>query len=193
MVSLVEAEVDLSIRDAVCEVQVTSIASHVFNELEHDIQYKMRGVTPGARVKRNLEDLQHASRLLDNVVERLQDERAREVDRSVQTIDDPQTLRFVVERIFERPITGEVERLYRLIEGSIQRITVREIEKLDLPAAVQRGAARWTSQRYPADDLPDDVVKIVLGLMDTYSEEFRSIASSWRGPSTLLKRAIIGE
>ena len=138
-------------------------------------------------MKRNLAELEHASRLLDGVVERLQDERAREVDRSVRTIEDPHTLRFAVERIFERPITGEVERLFRLLEGSTQPITVREIEKLDLAAAAARGKARSAANGYPTDD----VVDIVFGLMDTFSEEFRSIASSWRGPSTLLKRAIM--
>jgi len=39
---------------------MTSIASHVFNELEHDIRYKMKGVELGERVKRNLEDLRSA-------------------------------------------------------------------------------------------------------------------------------------
>jgi RelA/SpoT family protein len=189
LVSLAHPEVDLSIRDAICEVQVTSIASHVFNELEHDIRYKMKGVEPGERVKRNLEDLQYASRLLDNVVERLQDERAREVDRSKETIDDAETLRFAIERIFDRPITGEVEKFFRLLEASTDPLTAHAIEKLDLPQAAHRGAAKSTSRGYP----PDDVVEIVLGLLETFPEEFRAIASRWRGPQTLLKRAIMDE
>jgi ppGpp synthetase/RelA/SpoT-type nucleotidyltranferase len=187
LVPLVQAEAELSIRDAICEVQVTSIASHVFNELEHDIRYKMKGGEPGERVNRNLEDLQHASRLLDNVVERLQDERAREVDRGKKTIDGAQTLRFVIERIFERPITGEVEKLFRLLQRSTDPLTVRAIEELDLLQAAHRGAARSSFRSYP----PDDVVEIVLGLLETFREEFRAIASSWRGPQTLLKRAIM--
>lgn len=192
LVSLVEAGVDLSIRDAVCEVQVTSIASHVFNELEHDIRYKMKGVEPGERVGRNLEDLQHASRLLDGVVERLQDERAREVDRSARTIGDAETLRFAIERIFERPITGEVEKLFRLLEGSTDSLTVRMIERLNLQEAARLGATKIASKEDPPDDLvKDDVVKIVLGLLGTFHEEFRAMASAWRGPSTPLKRAIM--
>jgi ppGpp synthetase/RelA/SpoT-type nucleotidyltranferase len=189
LVALVEPEVDLSIRDAICEVQVTSIASHVFNELEHDIRYKMKGVEPGDRVTRNLEDLQHASRLLDNVVERLHDERAREIERSKQTIDDAETLRFVVERILERPVTGEVEKLFRLLGSLGDRFTVREIEALDLRRAASRGATRRASRGYPQDD----VLEIALGLLDKYPEELRAVAASWRGPSTLLKRAILGE
>lgn len=189
LVSLAQPEVDLSIRDSICEVQVTSIASHVFNELEHDIRYKMKGVEPGERVKRNLEDLQHASRLLDNTVERLQDERAGEIDRSKETIDDAETLRFAIERIFERPITGEVEKFFRLLEGSTDPLTAHAIEKLDLPQAARRGAAKSTSKKYP----PDDIVEIVLGLLETFPEEFRAIASKWRGPQTLLKRAIMDE
>lgn len=58
---------------------------------------------------------------------------------------------------------------------------------LDLPGAARRGAERRTVKGYP----PDDVVEIVLGLLDTSREEFRAIASRWRGPSTLVKRAIM--
>ena len=31
---------DLSIRGAICEVQITTLAAHLYNELEHDIAYK---------------------------------------------------------------------------------------------------------------------------------------------------------
>jgi len=187
LVPLVQAEAELSIRGAICEVQVTSIASHVFNEIEHDIRYKMKGVEAGERVHRTLEDLQNVSRLLDSVVERLQDERAREIDRSKKTIAAAEVLRFVIERIFERPITGEVEKLFRLLRRSTDPLTVHAIEALNLPEAAHRGTARSASRNYP----PDDVLEIVLGLLDTFREEFRAIASSWRGPHTLLKRAIM--
>lgn len=187
LVPLVYAEVEASIRNAICEVQITSIASHVFNELEHDIRYKMKGVEPGERVGRNLEDLQHASRLLDRIVEQVHDERAREVDRSKKTISDMETLRFVIEGILERPITGEVAKLFRLLEWSTDPLTVHAIEKLDLRQAAVHGAVKRTSRSYP----PDDVVDITLGLMTRFGEEFRALASSWRGPQTLLKRAIM--
>src|SRR5262249_13716790 len=147
------------IRDAICEVQITSIASHIFNELEHDIRYKMKAIEPGDQVTRNLEELQHASRLLDNVVERLHDERAHEVDRSKKKVDDAETLRFVIERIFDRPVTGEVEKLFRLLKSLANGLTVREIEKLNLRQAAGRGAARSSTRGNP----PDDVLEIVLG------------------------------
>lgn len=187
LVPLVQADAELSIRGAICEVQVTSIASHVFNEIEHDIRYKEKDVAAGERVNHTLEDLQHASRLLDSVVEWLQHERTREIDHSKKMIDGAETLRFVVERIFERPITGEVEKLFRLLQRSTNSLTVRAVEDLDMLRAARRGAARRSSRNYPADD----VVEIVLGLLDAFGEEFRAIASSWRGPQTLLKRAIM--
>lgn len=187
VVPLVQADTELSIRGAICEVQVTSIASHVFNELEHDIRYKRKGVAAGQRVQRMLEDLQHASCLLDSVVEWLQHERAREIDRSRETIGNAEALRFVIERIFERPITGEVEKLFRLLQRSTDPLTAHSIEKLDLLQAAHGGAVRSSSRNYRSDD----VVEIVLGLLDAFREEFRRIASSWRGPQTLLKRAIM--
>ena len=110
-----------------------------------------------------------------------------EVDRSKKTISDTETLRFVIEGIFERPITGEVAKLFRLLEWQAHPLTVHAIENLDLPQAAVRGAVRRTSRGYPSDD----IVEIALGLMTRFREEFRAIASSWRGPRTLLKRAVM--
>lgn len=177
-------EIEISLRGAVCEVQVTSIASHVFNELEHDIRYKMQGVKPGTRVTRNLEDLEHASRLLDNVVERLQDERAREMVRSQSQIEDSEALRFALERIFDRPLVGEVDRLFRLLRSVVTPLTPQTLEVLDVAAAHDRG-------RSLHPDKADDVIWLTLGLMKEFGGEFREIAGQWRGPTTALKRAII--
>lgn len=195
LVRLIDQEEELSLRDAICEVQVTSIASHVFNELEHDIQYKMKGVAPGSRVRRAVESLQHASRLLDSTVEQVQNERAREV----RLVEDAETLRFAIERILERPITGEVEKLFHLMEATTDPLTVSAVEQLGLHDALRKGASRRDAinagrRAQGATDtteLPtDDVVDIVLGL-EEYREEFREIASRWRGPSTPVKRAIM--
>lgn len=186
LVQLAEADVELSLRDAICEVQVTSIASHVFNELEHAAQYKATGTAPGEGVRRVLADLQDASRVLDLAVERLQDERARELARSDRSIEDPGALRFVLERAFGRPVTGEVERLFRLLAGTIDPLTVRALELLDVRGVASRGAAR----RAAAGGPPDDVVDIVLGLLDTFRDELVAIAASWRGPATVVARVI---
>ncbi len=183
LVHLVQETVEASMRDAICEVQVTSIASHVFNELEHDIGYKMRDVPPGERVARNLEDLQHASRLLDNVVERLKDERAKEERRSTQPIEDGETFRVAIEQIFDRPVTGEVGRLFQLLLNTTDPLTALVLDRMALPAAAERGTARNANA--------DDVVKIVLGLLETFQEEFLELARGWRGPTTALKRAIM--
>jgi hypothetical protein len=39
----------------------------------------------------------------------------------------------------------------------------------------------------------DDVVAITLGLLKDFRQEFRAIAVRWRGPTTMLKRAIMEE
>jgi hypothetical protein len=127
--------------------------------------------------------------LLDNVVERLHDERGREIERSKQTIDDAETLRFVIERSFERPVTGEVEKLLRLLRGLAGRFTARELEALDLRRAASRGAIRRAARGYPQDD----VIEIALGLLEAFPQVIRAVAVSWRGPSTPLKRAILDE
>jgi ppGpp synthetase/RelA/SpoT-type nucleotidyltranferase len=80
LVVLDAPEVDLALLSTVCEVQVTSIACHVFNELSHDIDYKRRDVLPGGEVQRRLRHVLNATRRLDEVVAQLASSRAREIE-----------------------------------------------------------------------------------------------------------------
>jgi ppGpp synthetase/RelA/SpoT-type nucleotidyltranferase len=183
-----DKDVDLALFGAVCEVQVTSIACHAFNELEHGIAYKLRGVAPGMDVQRYTKDAFYAARLLDAMVERLTDGRAREIADSARTIDNSEDLRFVLERIIDRPIGGEVERLRRLLRGVLEPITARALEGVVAPTLVADGMKIAASCGITD---ADEVIAIALGLVDRFGPEFRDLAAQWRGPSTPLKRAIL--
>lgn len=194
LVLLDGTDVEMALQGAICEVQLTSIARHVFNELSHDIDYKHRGVTPGGEVQRHLRDVLNATQRLDTTIERLAGARAHELESSRRTIDSSEDLRFVLERALNRPIRGEVEKLHRLLTAVASPLTALSLTTFDVPSALERGldTARGLSSP-PSDNDLDDVVAIALGLLGTngFAKDFRDLASQWRGPSTVLKRAIL--
>lgn len=175
-----------SIRGTIVEVQVTSVASHVFNELEHDIRYKTHGVEPTAEVLACVDDLQHASRLLDRVVERLLDTRSSSREDAETVLEEPEELRHALERVLGRPMSGDFTRLHRLLGSVLTRLTLVSLQKLgDVGQLIERGKTSYHSD--------DDVVGYVVSLLGEFGGEFRAMAKSWRGPTTELKRAILGD
>lgn len=60
----------LWMRGAVCEVQIVSIASHVFNEIEHDLVYKRAAPGPGRDAR--LDEILRLCRALDDATERVE-------------------------------------------------------------------------------------------------------------------------
>lgn len=184
-------EVEQSVQGAICEVQLTSIARHVFNELSHDIDYKHRGVTPGGDVQRHLRDVLNATQRLDTMVERLAGARAHELESSQRVIDNSEDLRFVLERLLNRPVRGEVGKLFRLLSSVLTPLTALSLASLDVAGAVARGTATAAGLSGSIAAEVDDVIAITLGLNDRYGDTFRELAALWRGPSTALKRAIL--
>jgi ppGpp synthetase/RelA/SpoT-type nucleotidyltranferase len=93
-----EAQDDTSIRGSICEVQVATVAAHLFNELEHDITYKKLGHAATSQEQRLLASVERACKLADHIVEQLLDERARGKARLV-SLSDPAELRLALEQI----------------------------------------------------------------------------------------------
>jgi hypothetical protein len=195
LVILDAPEVDLALLSTVCEVQVTSIACHVFNELSHDIDYKRKDVSPSGEVQRQLRDVLNATRRLDDVVARLASSRAREIESSKRMLETSEALRFALEQAIDRPLRGEIEKLHRLLSSAVAPLTAHSLAELDIRAALERGhqAARNLprAENEAENDNVDDVVALALGLATKFGRKFRDLASQWRGPSTALKRAIL--
>lgn len=176
-----------SLRGALCEVQVTSLASHVFNELEHDIRYKDQSMPPGETVGACVDDLHHAARLLDRVVERLLDSRAEEIRKQQKPVEDPEQLRYALEHIAERPLLGDFARLFQLLQ-CVEPLTVSALEELGSKNSWAQGQEKATAL---ALEQTDDVIDLVLALSEQFADEFAAVAQGWRGPTTPLKRAIL--
>ena len=106
-------------------------------------------------------------------------------------LDDSEDISFVLERLLNRPVRGEVGKLFRLLSAVVTPLTALSIASLDVPGALARGGRAVAEPSGSIDEEHDDVIGIALGLMDRYGETFRELASLWRGPATVLKRAIL--
>jgi ppGpp synthetase/RelA/SpoT-type nucleotidyltranferase len=177
---------DLRIQGAVCEIQVTTVAAHLFNELEHDICYKQHGQKPTNEERAMLERIRRLGEVADEQVGRLLGVREA-IQRAQEAITDAETLRFVLEHAVKRPLTGDFVRLHELLEQTLLPLTSQSLVTLGEPQQiVSRGEE--VAQHLHIDDA-DDVIMFVLGL-DQLRDDFVRRSASWRGPRTPLRRAI---
>ncbi len=189
LVSIGASEERLSIRGTTCEVQITSIAAHVFNELEHDIGYKDHDVPPTEAERRALDELLHAVRLVDPSVERLASARADSIQRQTVALRDAEELKYVLERDAGRPLHGEFNRLFRMLGAVNEFLTPAAVLAFgNAKELLEKGGAA-ASNLGIAD--ADDVVRIALALFEHFPEEFKQLVQEQRGPATLLKKAVL--
>lgn len=181
------SEEQISIQGAICEVQVTTVAAHLFNELEHDITYKHHGRAPSEDEKDVLQRVRRLGEVLDEQVGALvlKREAARRAQEAITTAE---ALRFILEHDVGRPLNGDFYRLHQMLDSTVSTLTRDAIVALGgQPAEIlQRGQA--TAAQLGIGD-PDDVTCFVLGLEDLRGD-FVWLASSWRGRRTPLRRAI---
>jgi hypothetical protein len=186
IVRIGDEEERLSLRGALCEVQITSLAAHIFNELEHDIGYKDHDCPPTETEQENLVEVRRVTWLLDRSVERLLVERAEAVRMQTVPLKDAEELRFALEQRAGRRLHGEFVRLFRLLGAVIEPLTPAAVGSV--PDLLERGG-RLAADLGVAD--ADDVVRIALGMFEDYADEFEQIVREQRGPATLLKKAVL--
>lgn len=186
LVRVGDDEERLSLRGAICEVQITSIAAHVFNELEHDIGYKDKDCPPTRVEEDALGEVRHLAWLLDRSAERLLVERAKAVRTQTEPLRDPEELQFALEQGAGRPLHGEFVRLFRLLGAVMQPFTVAALGSV--PELLRRGEERAKALGV---DPTDDVVLVMLALFDDNADEFEQLVREQRGPATLLKKAVL--
>jgi len=176
----------VSLRGAICEVQVTSLAAHVFNELEHDIAYKDHDCPPTEAEREGVAEVRHVTWLVDRSVERLLVERAKAVRAQTVPLKDPEELQFALEQSAGRRLHGEFVRLFRLLGAVIQPFTPAALGPV--PELLERGQLRARELDVQG---ADDVVHLTLALFDDYADEFEQLVREQRGPATLLKKAVL--
>jgi len=180
-----------NLQGVLCEIQVATIANHIWNELEHDICYK----TPNGKPNREQESLLAVLRVqvdavLSNVgsLVRATEEQIAEATTEITT---PEELRRALELRYKRSLLGDFGRLLRLLDGSFREPVRAVIDSLDVTDDdLKTGltVARETMGN-DADDV-DDVMAYVTALWEQYGANLRDVASAWRGRRSPLARLI---
>lgn len=186
LVGVEEAAETLSFQGAVCEVQVTTVAAHLFNELEHDVGYKDHGVAPTTDEREAMANLRDLTATLDRVAGAALRLRAGNVKAHTRTADTPDALRYALEQDAGRPLQGDFVRLYRLLTSLYDAVPVEAL--LGLRARLDAGDA--TAKALGLGEV-DDVIRFTLAMRPADLRESRDIVSTWRGPRSPLKTAIL--
>jgi ppGpp synthetase/RelA/SpoT-type nucleotidyltranferase len=179
---------ELSVGDAICEIQVTTLAAHLFNELEHDITYKEHGQQPSLNERAILEQVLRMVRVSDYLLNSLLTEH-RLTTRNHAVLNDPESLRFVLEHEAGRPLAGDFVRLFKMLEGVVNPLNPVTLSSLG-EVKMLLEAGRSKASDLGLDTNADDVIHYALAL-NRYHEDFLEQVTTWRGPETSLKRAIL--
>ena len=181
---------DLSVDGAICEVQVVTVAAHLFNEIEHDITYKEKdeGIEANEEDRQILDEIRGVARVADRLVSALTADRLRRKRDANHVIRDAEELRFVLWEDAGRPLDGgDVARLLRLLEQLMAPVTPRAISELGrVEALIDAGRRRLGDQTGEFDE----VSLYTVGLFEHFSDEMPRAVRTWRGPRTAMRRAI---
>lgn len=180
---------EIAVGDAICEIQVTTLAAHLYNELEHDITYKEHGQQPSPNERAILEQVLRMVRVSDYLLDSLLIEH-RLTTRNHGVLSDPESLRFALEGEARRPLAGDFARLYKMLQGVVNPLNLVTLRSLgEVPKLLDNGRAR-AIQLGNLGGAMDDVIHYALALVQ-YHEDFLEQVLTWRGPETNLKRAIM--
>lgn len=180
---------DLTVDDAICELQIVTVAAHLYNEIEHDITYKvkMRGGPADAAEKQILDELRGVARVADRLVDELMKHRRDRDDDATRVIVDEEELRYAFWKVAERGVAGDFARLLSVLEQVLDRVTVETIRELgSIDALIDGGRARLGNA---AEDF-DDVSLYLVGLRSNFGDEIDAVVERWRGPRTAIRRAL---
>lgn len=174
-----------AIDGAVCEIQLASLASHAFNELEHDIRYKDQNVAPGANVDGLLEVVRQTTGALRAAIRRLLAARKEELVAKKTAITSAMDLGAALDRRFGRRMNGDFEALLWLWQGVVapEPLTHELIERV-APILFERAGS--SSLRGA-----DDATRFAFALASEAPREVKEMAREYRDQDSALIRAIL--
>jgi ppGpp synthetase/RelA/SpoT-type nucleotidyltranferase len=182
--------VDMTIEGAICEIQVVTVAGHLFNEIEHDITYKDRdaGLTASDEERQLVDELRGVARVADRLVSQLLELRAKRRDELAHKIETAEDLRYALSQHGNRNFDGtEVWRLHRLLEQCLEPLTsaaLRELGAVDSVVASGRNRLGQDTEEY------GEAILYTVGLLDRFPEEIERSVGRWRGPRTSMRKAL---
>ena len=181
---------DATVDGAICELQIVTVAAHLFNEIEHDITYKQRdaGLHADPVERQLLDEIRGVARVADRLVSALLEHRAGRREDVAHVIRDAEDLKYALWAWAGRRVDGvELQRLLNLLERSLESVTVAALHQL---GSVDEVIAEGRRRLADADNNYDEVTQYTVGLLAQFGPEIHAVARTWRGPRTALRRAI---
>lgn len=181
---------EMSVDGAVCELQIVTVAAHLFNEIEHDITYKeaMKNLPANDDERQLLDELRGVVRVADRLVTDLMTYRQKRTVEATAVIADAEDLRYALRNLAGRRIDGgDLGRLLKILEGVLDSVTpaaLRQLGMLDERVNVGRRLLGSEARDF------DEVALSTVGLRETFREEIDEISKGWRGPKTSMRRAL---
>lgn len=176
-----------SIDGARCEIQLTSLSAHAFNELEHDIIYKNHDVDPGPDVREKLKMLEHATDTLQLVIRQLLAARNEELVAGKTEITTGMVLGTILDGVFRRRVMGDFDALLYLWQGIEKEGLTRSYVERQAQPLLDRG--RSLPMVKPS---ADDATAIAFALYVGSIDELQEIARTYPDRDSALIRAILG-
>ena len=172
-----------SIDGARCEIQLTSLAAHAFNELEHDIGYKDQDVPAGKVVQGKLDTLGQNTEMLQLAIRDLLTARKDELNAAKTEITTGIDLGTVLDGVSSGRATGDLDALFYLWQGVERRLTRSFVER-QAPSLLEHG-------RVLAGPNVDDATAIAAALFAASHSEVLDIARGYPDQDSALIRAIL--
>jgi ppGpp synthetase/RelA/SpoT-type nucleotidyltranferase len=179
-----------SVQGACCEIQICNVAAHLFNELEHDINYKKHHGHPSTRTLSELERLRLACRQLELDVIQLLKSHGQDARGQLEELSTAEGLKRGLETAADRPLIGDFQGLFRLLSSLLQPLTIGAIEKHGAIGALLDQGRAWAASHQLGGPV-DDVLALTLGLLPGYRLEFPRQVRAWDAPLAPLAEAIL--
>jgi ppGpp synthetase/RelA/SpoT-type nucleotidyltranferase len=175
-----------AIDGAACEIQLTSLAWHAFNELEHDITYKDQDVAAGQGVREMLEAFHLDTAALQLKIRSLLAARRSELAAGKTVIEKGMDLGTVLDGVFRRRVAGDFDALLYLWQGAEREPLTRRLVEQRAPSLHEMG-------RRLAPDRADDATIIAFALFDGSLAEMQDMARDYSDQASVSIRAILSK
>lgn len=159
---------------ACCEVQVCNIVAHVFNEFEHDIQYKHKHAAPRVKTLDALERVRAKTRELENAVHELLGHHKRDAQEQHLNANDADDLKRGLESFFGKPLSGNFELFFAFAQSIFNPVSVHALR----PASLEDRAASVLG-RIKTLVATEDATRFLLACIDGREEEARDLLDGW--------------
>jgi len=178
-----------NLRYTPCEIQIVTIADHIWNELEHDIVYKTPHGRPTDVQTSLLSALRGQLNAVAGVVLQLMDATDGQRAEAAAPIESPYDLRRALEARCARRIVGDFDGLLDLLSGVLREVTKKQLHDLPLSRS-DLDAARERLERIGQKPASDGLDVIIVALWPLYGAEFADIVKEWPGRPGPIARLI---